>query len=137
LVDDPRFVDSDARRRHHDEFDAVLEAWLATVQPDEAADVMCARGIPGERIMTSDRMYSIEQLDARGFYDDLTHPVTGEHRYPGWPFRLTPGPSRHHRSAPPTLGQHNAEVLGSLGLSADDIAGLESRKVIGQRILNA
>lgn len=137
LVDDPHFVDSDARRRHHDEFDVVLEEWLATVHPDEAADALSARGVPGERLMTSDRMYSIEQLDARGFYDDVTHPVTGAHRYPGWPFRVSPGPSKHHRSAPPTLGQHNAEVLGSLGLSADDIAELEKRKVIGQRILNA
>ncbi len=137
LVGDPRFVDNDARRRHHDEFDAVLAAWLAAAQPDEAADALSARGVPAERLMTSDRMYSIEQLDARGFYDDITHPVTGAHRYPGWPFRISPGPSRHHRSAPPTLGQHNAEVLGSLGLSADDIAELEKRKVIGQKIVNA
>lgn len=137
LQDDPRFVDADARRRHHDEFDEVLSAWLSTQQPDQAADALSARNVPGERVMTSDRMYSIEQLDARGFYDDITHPVTGAHRYPGWPFRVSPGPSRHHRTAPPTLGQHNAEVLGSLGLSADDIAELEKRKVIGQKILGA
>ncbi|MBX7453958.1 CoA transferase [Mycolicibacterium sp. 3033] len=137
LQDDPRFVDTAARRRHHDEFDEVLSAWLAAEQPDRAADALSARNVPGERLMTSDRMYSIEQLDARGFYDDLTHPITGAHRYPGWPFRISPGPSRHHRSAPPTLGEHNAQVLGSLGLSADDIADLENRKVIGQRILNA
>lgn len=137
LRDDPRFIDVDARRRHHEEFDAVLAAWLATVRPDEAADALSARGVPGEWLMTSDRMYTVEQLDARGFYDDITHPITGTHRYPGWPFHISPGPIRHHRTPPPTLGQHNAEVLGSLGLSADDIAELEERTIIGQRILNA
>ena len=61
--------------------------------------------------MTADRMYDIAQLDARGYYEEFEHPVTGVHRYPGWPFTMTPGPRRHHRFAPPTLGQHNDEVL--------------------------
>jgi crotonobetainyl-CoA:carnitine CoA-transferase CaiB-like acyl-CoA transferase len=81
-------------------------------------------------------MYDIPQLDARGYYDELEHPITGSHRYPGWPLRLTPGPSRHHRFVPPTLGQHNEEILRSLGLDSDELASLRERHVIGESALN-
>ena len=77
------------------------------------------------------------QLDARGFYEEFEHPVTGAHRYPGWPFRITPGPARHHRTAPPTLGQHNDEILRAVGLSDDELATLRAERVIGERVLNA
>ncbi len=46
-------------------------------------------------------------------------------------------PGRHHRSAPPTLGQHNDEILRGLGLSADEAATLRAERVIGERVLNA
>ena len=82
-------------------------------------------------------MYDVTQLDVRGYYNELEHPVTGRHRYPGWPFRITPGPTRHHRSAPPTLGQHNDEILRDLGLSDAEIADLRNQRVIGERALNA
>ncbi len=40
-------------------------------------------------------------------------------------------------AAPPTLGQHNDEILGALGLSADELACLRAERVIGERVLNA
>ncbi len=47
------------------------------------------------------------------------------------------GPVGHHRLPPPTLGQHNDEVLRGLGLTGDEIDDLRARKVIGDRALNA
>ncbi|GAB4964785.1 hypothetical protein MAHJHV54_49320 [Mycobacterium avium subsp. hominissuis] len=38
---------------------------------------------------------------------------------------------------PPTLGQHNDEVLRELGLSEEEIADLRQQRVIGERVLNA
>ncbi len=85
--------------------------------PEIIVENLRAQGIPAESVVAGDQMYDIPQLDARGYYEEFEHPVTGPHRYPGWPFRITPGPVRHHRTAPPTLGQHNDEVLRGLGLS--------------------
>jgi crotonobetainyl-CoA:carnitine CoA-transferase CaiB-like acyl-CoA transferase len=50
--------------------------------------------------------------------------------------RITPGPARHHRLAPPTLGQHNDEVLRGLGISDDELAALRRQRVIGERVLS-
>jgi crotonobetainyl-CoA:carnitine CoA-transferase CaiB-like acyl-CoA transferase len=62
-------------------------------------------------------MYDHPELAQRDYFEELEHPITGRHRYPGWPFRITPGPTHHHRFRPPTLGQHNTEILREMGLS--------------------
>jgi crotonobetainyl-CoA:carnitine CoA-transferase CaiB-like acyl-CoA transferase len=121
----------------HDEFDTVVAEWTRTQTAAEIIDALSARRVPAERVLTADRMYDIPQLDARGYYEEVEHPVTGPHRYPGWPFRMTPGPSRHHRFAPPTLGQHNEEILRGLGLTDDDLDELRAQRVIGETALNA
>jgi crotonobetainyl-CoA:carnitine CoA-transferase CaiB-like acyl-CoA transferase len=125
----------------HDAFDKMVAAWTRTETPGAIVETLRAQGIPAEQVITGDRMYDTgligAQLDARGYYEELVHPVTGSLRYPGWPFRISPGPARHHRSAPPTLGQHNDEILRGLGLSADELVALRAERVIGERPLGS
>jgi crotonobetainyl-CoA:carnitine CoA-transferase CaiB-like acyl-CoA transferase len=121
----------------HDVFDQMVAGWTRTQPPDTILKTLQMQGIPAGRVITGDQMYDISQLEARGFYEEFERPVTGAHRYPGWPFRITPGPGRHHRAPAPTLGQHNDEVLGALGLSADEVAALRDQRIIGERALNA
>ena len=121
----------------HDAFDEAVAAWTRTLPPSEVVEILTAQHVPAERVLTTDRMYDLPQLDARSYYQEIEHPVTGLHRYPGWPFVITPGPGLHHRSPPPTLGQHNDEILRRLGLTDDAIAELRARNVIGERALNA
>lgn len=137
LRDDPRFATAQGRRENHDEFDEVLMHWTCRQSADGIVATFGQHGVPAERLLTAAQMYDVAQLDARGFYQDLDHSITGRHRFPGWPFRISPGPAHHHRTAAPTLGQHNAEVLGALGLSAQEITALREQRVIGERVLNA
>lgn len=137
LRDDPRFAAPKARLRNHDALDEVLAEWTAARTSDEAAERLRRAGVPAERILTPDRMYDVDQLESRGFYEELEHPLSGRHRFPGWPFRITPGPPRHHRAPSPTLGQHNDDVLATLGLSDDELTKLRADQVIGERLLNA
>jgi crotonobetainyl-CoA:carnitine CoA-transferase CaiB-like acyl-CoA transferase len=137
LHEDPRLATAQARRENHDLFDEAMAKWTCEHHPDELVELLGRYGVPAERLLTADRMYDIEQLDVRGFYQDLDHPISGRHRFPGWPFRISPGPTHQHRTAAPTLGQHNAEVLRELGLSDARLTELAEQLVIGQRLLNA
>jgi crotonobetainyl-CoA:carnitine CoA-transferase CaiB-like acyl-CoA transferase len=137
LVQDDRLATADGRASAHDVFDDVVTAWTATQSPANIVAALQKRGIPIEEVIVPDRMYELSQLDAREYYEDFEHSVTGWHRYPGWPFRITPGPGRHHRLAPPTLGQHNDEILIGLGLSHDELVALRRNRVIGERVLDA
>jgi crotonobetainyl-CoA:carnitine CoA-transferase CaiB-like acyl-CoA transferase len=125
----------------HDVFDELVAVWTRTQKSAAIVESLRGQGIPVEPVITGEQMYDPDfigaQLDARGYYEEFEHPITGSHRYPGWPFRITPGPDRHHRSATPTLGQHNGEVLRGLGLSDDEVAALRDERVIGERVLNA
>ena len=121
----------------HDEFDTMVAAWTRTQTATEIVNVLSAQHVPAEQVLTAERMYDIPQLDVRGYYQEVDHPITGRHRYPGWPFTMTPGPSRHHRFAPPTLGQHNDEILRGLGLTDDELEDLRAQRVIGETALNA
>lgn len=135
LRHDTRFATTEARLEHHDELDEVIAGCAGGREAEEFAEALLGRGVPAQRVMTADRMYDVDQLDARGFYEDLDHRIAGRQRFPGWPFRLTPGPSRHHRAPSPTLGQHNDEVLGALGMRPEEISALREQRVIGERLL--
>jgi len=124
----------------HDVFDELVAAWTRTQTPSAIVESLQAQDIPAEQVITGEQMYDGyigAQLDARGYYEEFVHPITGSHRYPGWPFRITPGPDRHQCSGPPTLGQHNDEILRGLGFSDDEVAALRAERVIGERVLNA
>ncbi|WIM89918.1 CoA transferase [Candidatus Mycobacterium wuenschmannii] len=115
----------------HDAFDAAVAAWTQTL--DSAKIVAALLDIPVETVTTAEHMYDLPGLDERGFYEEFEHPVTGRLRYPGWPLRIAPGPDRHHRFVAPTLGQHNDEILGALGLTGADLDALRHDRVIGER----
>jgi len=120
----------------HDVFDAAVAAWTRTRSPANLVATLRKHGIPVEEVVTPEQMYDLPGLDDRGYYEEFHHAVTGLRRYPGWPMRITPGPARHHRFGSPTLGQHNNEILGGLGLSRDELAGLRRDRVIGERVMS-
>jgi crotonobetainyl-CoA:carnitine CoA-transferase CaiB-like acyl-CoA transferase len=73
------------------------------------------------------------QFGARTYFETPEHPVVGPMPLPGFPFRYA-SVERWLRTPAPTLGQDNERVLcGVLGLTADDLAELESEHVIGTR----
>jgi crotonobetainyl-CoA:carnitine CoA-transferase CaiB-like acyl-CoA transferase len=74
------------------------------------------------------------QLHHRVFFERLEHPRTGEGLYPTPPFAPLDGENRWLHRPPPTLGEHNAEVLTELcGLTDADLQRLTAEGVIGTR----
>jgi crotonobetainyl-CoA:carnitine CoA-transferase CaiB-like acyl-CoA transferase len=75
-----------------------------------------------------------EQLCARGFWEQVRHPVVGEYLCTGMPFTFLGLPRRWVRTAPPVYGQHTREVLSEiLGLSPDERAALQRDGVTSDR----
>jgi crotonobetainyl-CoA:carnitine CoA-transferase CaiB-like acyl-CoA transferase len=127
---------SSGRRRAHDAIDDALAAWCANRKADDIVDVFWAAGIPVAKVRLPHEQADIPQLHARGFFSTLHHPITGDNTHGGFPatFSTGPDPARLHTGPPPTLGQHNDEVLGGiLGLSDEELAQLERDGVIGTR----
>jgi crotonobetainyl-CoA:carnitine CoA-transferase CaiB-like acyl-CoA transferase len=110
LVDDPRFADREARKRHREELNTELNAALRRRTALEWEQILPAAGVPAARILTVPQALDLTQLAYRGFVTSLPHPdgsdrpvkVTGNGvLVNGEPLRPT--------AAPPLLGEHNAQ----------------------------
>ncbi len=129
-LEDPRFA-SDALRSDNG---AVLsertQAWAAGFTTAEALETLAANRIPAGPILSPQQVLDDPHVQATGIFTPMD--------YPGAPkpvplmmaaARLEATPQTLHRRAP-LLGEHNEEVLGSLGYSAAEIDDLRAQASI-------
>ncbi len=128
---DPSLDTLPGRRAAQDEMDEHLARWCAQRRRDEVLDQLWSSGVPVAPVLMPYEQREVAQLEARGFFEEIEHPVVGTHPYQGWPARLSEGPSRWNPGPAPTLGQHNREILRSLGRDEAEIDRLEAANVIG------
>jgi succinate---hydroxymethylglutarate CoA-transferase len=95
-------------------------SWIARLQ---------AAGIPCGRINSVSQALSDPHAAAREMVRILQHPSAGEVRTLGIPFRFSDTPASIRRP-PPTLSQHTAEVLASLGYTAQEIEALRRDRIV-------
>ncbi|WP_082680880.1 CaiB/BaiF CoA transferase family protein [Mycolicibacterium novocastrense] len=113
---------------------ADLQTWLATRDAAAAAEALTRAGVPAAVVVSPSLVTENPQLRHRGFFEHLDHSSTGGNLYPCPPFTRLPGSQRWLKRPPPTLGEHNAEVLTALcGLTEGDLERLEVQGVIGTR----
>ena len=132
VFDDAAFARAAVRHARCGELDRALAGACAGHDAPALAARLRAVGVPAEALVNGHRVMPNPQLEARGFYKTLKHHFTGTARYPGLP--CTGLADARPRRAPPTLGQHNREILGAeLGLSDAALEALRQKSVIGER----
>lgn len=119
------------RRARHDTIDERLAAWCSQRSGDDIVETLWGHGVPVAKVMQPHRQTELPQLAARGFFEDVGHPVNARTPHSTLPFKLSRGPERVHVQPAPLLGQHNHELLSELGLSDEEIADLQAGGVIG------
>lgn len=140
LVDDPRFADGDARRRHGAALAAEVGSVLRAKPAAEWFSVLDAAGVPCEVVLESPHddsssggsvppWFADPEASAQGWVIGNDHPVWGRLAQPGGLVTLsetehrTPGP-------PPIVGADTAEVLAELGYRPDEIERLRAQGVV-------
>ncbi|WP_027575568.1 CaiB/BaiF CoA-transferase family protein [Bradyrhizobium sp. WSM1743] len=124
-----------ARRAIEDEIERYVEAWTVSRNEDDAmAELQAARIASGVARLPIDLLQD-RHLRSRAFLQELERPFIGVHPQPSMPIRDNGNP-RLVRTAAPTLGQHNREILSDLlGLSDDEITQLAKDQIIGTALL--
>jgi benzylsuccinate CoA-transferase BbsF subunit len=127
LIADPRFATLAARKQNEDELDAIIADWTSSRRADEVAKTLQAAGIAAA--VVADNKYLAEEdehLKARDYFVYLNHPEVGARQHAGMPWKMS-RTECNVRSAAPTIGQHNDEVLsGLLGYNQAQIAELRA-----------
>ena len=122
------------RRERADDIDRRLQDWFAGQHLESAVELLAGSGIPAAPVVSPSLVTENPQLRERGFFELLDHPRTGPGWYPRPPFAALAGQSRWLTRTPPTLGEHNAEILRDrCGLTDEDLARLNASGVIGTR----
>ncbi|HEY9216187.1 MAG TPA: CoA transferase [Ancylobacter sp.] len=133
LADDSRLASAEGRRAEEDRIEVAVRHWTATVRPDLAMVTLQAHGIPAGVARLPLDLTGDPHLVKVGHWQSVVRPFMGPHLLPSVAYREgnaeMPYPVTH---LAPTLGQHNAEVLGEvLGLSEAEIAELRTAEIIG------
>ena len=123
LRDDPRFATNQERLAHHAEMKARVEAVLATDTTAEWVARFEEAQIAAGPIYEFDEVFEDPQVKHLGLVAQVEQPGYGTLRMVDFPVRASATPARFIRPAP-LLGQHTAEVLGELGVAAEEIERL-------------
>ena len=115
--------------------EAALAAWAIGRTAGGAADALQAAGIAAGPVAPASALLHDPHLVARGFWHQAERRFVGRHVVPRAPYALDGARPAFTRPAP-TLGEHNADVLGQvLHLAPDAIAALERDGIIGTKAI--
>jgi formyl-CoA transferase len=129
-VDDPRFATLDGLRNHAEETHRLLADAISGYDRDavmarfEAEDVLVAP------VHDYAAVFADPQVAHNGLVLEADVPGVGPVKFVGMPVQLSDTPPRL-RQVPPTVGQHNDEVLTAAGYEPERIAELKRTGVVG------
>ncbi len=114
MIDDPRFATLDARVKHRAEFDRIVQEKLTEIPADDWLELMHEEDIAAAPVNTIDKAAEDPQIQHRKMVVELEHSLGGKIKMVGNPVKMPDCIDDKDYLAPPTLGQHNDEILGGL-----------------------
>jgi crotonobetainyl-CoA:carnitine CoA-transferase CaiB-like acyl-CoA transferase len=129
LVHDARFGTNPDRVANRDDLCALLEERLQTETTAHWHERLTAAGVPAAPVADVADVVAAPQTEALGILQELPHPSIPDLRLPALPMSFD-HERLLHRSPPPAVGQHTAEILAEAGYDDETIAALAARGVI-------
>jgi crotonobetainyl-CoA:carnitine CoA-transferase CaiB-like acyl-CoA transferase len=129
LRSDPRFAVNSARVAHVNELDEIIGAWMRRRTRDEALSLLEAAQVAAAPVYDIPDIFADPHFQARESMISVEDADLGRVRLVNVVprFSETPGSVR---TTGPALGEHNAEVYGALGMTADELNALQRDGVI-------
>jgi crotonobetainyl-CoA:carnitine CoA-transferase CaiB-like acyl-CoA transferase len=128
--EDPRFRDDLSRGVHGELLSRRMAEWCAERTTAEAIDALKQARIPSGPVYSPRQTLEDPHVRSAGFFQPVSCPgIDRPVPLARTPFRLSGGGVSNSRRAP-TLGEHTAAILESLGYDAAQIAGLRRDRVI-------
>jgi len=131
LTSDDRFATAESRHEHRHELDAALGEYTRSWDKFELFHALQAVGVIAGPVMNELDALASPQLEARGWFQELTQAGVGTHKHPGILFKMDDTPNEI-RTPPPLLGEHNEEIyLDLLGYSREEYEELIEQGFVG------
>jgi crotonobetainyl-CoA:carnitine CoA-transferase CaiB-like acyl-CoA transferase len=129
LKTDSRFQERDTRKKNRKELTPLLEAQLGKKPTSFWVKALNENNVPSGEILSLNDALHQPQIEHRGVLHKVKVPEIGEVEVFGLTalFDRTAGDVK---TPPPALGEHNAEIFGSLGFTAEQLGELKEKGVI-------
>ncbi|WP_309570355.1 CoA transferase [Deinococcus sp.] len=119
LGTEARFATNEGRVEHREELDVLMLGALSDFTRQEVMDRLDVAGVPCGPVNDLAEVFADPHVQARGVAVTVPHPTLGETTVTSPPWRFG-GEALPVRRAPPTPGQHTAEILAELAGTSDD-----------------
>jgi len=129
LVSDERFSTNPDRVRNREELVTLLSSRLRERDTADWHARLTAAGVPAAPVADIADVANAPQTSALEMMQPIAHPQIPELRLAALPLSFD-GKRAAHRSPPPLVGEHTADVLSELGYSGDKIAELATDGVV-------
>src|SRR5439155_4000624 len=126
---DPRFTSAGLRARNREALNELIASALRARTSKEWFDIMVAEQIPCGPVYNVREVFADPQVEELRVKRTVRHPRLGELDLIAQPCEIT-GFDRALRTATPELGEHNHEILQSLGYDAEGIEKLKAARAI-------
>ena len=128
VIDDPRFDTREARWEHREELERIFSKRLLDGTSEEWLKLMRDDDVAAGPVNTVDQAAADPQVRENHMVLNIEHPLGGEIKLAGNPIKM-PGSIEEQYLPPPTLGQHNDEVLrGLLGYSERTVSRMKKQE---------
>lgn len=129
LKADPRFQERDTRKKNRKALTPLLESRLTQKPTLFWVEALNAKDVPSGEILSLEAALRQPQVKHRGVLQRIDTPGIGEIEVFGLTARFDKT-SGDVATPPPTLGEHNVEILGRLGYDEPQLKELKAKAVI-------
>ena len=130
LKSDPRFTTNQDRVRNRADLIGTLNDVFKEKNAAEWLEKFQEAGLPCGPINAIPEVFQHPQKEARGLVQEVEHSSAGKVNLTGFPYKLSRTPAEIQQ-APPTLGEHNREILVDLlGYSQEEMDQMKEKGII-------
>ena len=126
----PEYLTNTDRVNNKPQLNALISDVVKQYTTDEIVNLLLDAGLPAGPILNVEQVVNNEHFaGARNMFATIDHPQIGKIRVMNQGFKMSET-NPYVRGSSPLLGEHNTEVLSSLGYSGEEIARLQEDGVI-------
>lgn len=129
LMEDPRFLTNADRIKNADELFPYINEFSKSHTRAELAEIFGAAKQGYSDVLKPSEVMENEQILARDMIVEVEDPFFGKFKMQGIPVKMSETPG-DIRLPIPGMGEHNAEVLATLGYNAEDLKRLKDEGII-------
>ena len=128
-IDEPWFQKGSERAKHADELDGAVGAWISDRTRDEVVEAFEEAGAAVAPIYDIEGIMNDPQYRALDSIITVEDPELGPIKMQNTLFRLSETPGDVRWSGP-TIGEHNEEVYGDLGIGSQELDELSGKGIL-------